>query len=211
MICMPTGIKAFSRLFARGCATVLPGLFATLVSNPTLASECKTVGENLVLDTAFASFDAPYSQRKWHSSEHTTKRSFTYTVEDGVLTIEQVATEPWAVVSQTVDARGLAGKSVKYSAQIKLDLTPAPRSANLKNGGGLLLWAKKGSRLLLDSTMEHEPYMGTSDWVDVEVVKKIPKGVTFVELGFIHQAGGKIAVRKPSLFLLDASAGGCVE
>ena len=195
----------------RARVTVILALCTVLWGAQSWGEDCSNtaVGENLILDTGFTTFGGRHNERQWSASEHTAQKSFKYTISEGVLAIEQVATEPWAIVTQVVDAKTVAGKTVKFSADIKLDLEQPTRAINLKVGGGLLMWVKKNGRMVLDSSMEHEPYMGKSDWVRVDVVKKIPAKANFVEIGFIHQAAGKILIRNPALFQVRVSSENC--
>ena len=48
--------------------------------------------------------------------------------------------------------------------------------------------------------------MGSHDWQRVSVVADLPKGIDFLLLGLVHQAGGTLQVRNPSLRKV---AGGC--
>lgn len=56
---------------------------------------------------------------------------------------------------------------------------------------------------MLNSKMEHQPNFGVHDWQSVEVVFQLPKNVTSLRLGLLHQAGGSIHVRNPALHEVD--------
>ena len=192
----------------------LPALFilglGACTEAPDRAPEnCAVKGPNFIADPQFATFGAPRSSRKWHVSQHATSESFKYAVTKDVLMIEQIGVEPWAIVTQSPDPESVRGKTLQFSAELKLDLTEPEAAHGFKLGGGLVLLAKRNGKILVNSNMDHEPHMGVSDWFSATIVVKIPAKTDYLRLGFINQAGGSIRVRNPSLRQIDRSKGDC--
>lgn len=167
---------------------------------------CDYKSENLLDDPGFATLDAPKSKRRWQFSEHAAGKSFEYGIKDGVLTIEQQGIEPWGMVKQTVNSKPLRGRLVEFKAELKLDLTQPAQPHGFTLGGGLSITAKSNNRLQLSSAMDHEPHMGKHDWFSARVVTPMPRQMNFLQVGFLHQAGGTMQVRNPSLRVV---ADGC--
>jgi len=170
---------------------------------------CDPLGDNFIGDPGFSTLFGSRSERQWHISEHSAGNSFEFAVDGGVLSIVKTGEEPWTIVSQAQEAPALAGKLVVLGAEIKLDLVDPIPAHGFKKGGGLSLSAKRNGKLLLSSQFDHEPHMGSSGWQAVRVVFAIPKGVDALRVGILHQAGGRLQIRNPSLRLVDTSAGHC--
>ena len=77
-------------------------------------------------------------------------------------------------------------------------------------GGGLNLTARSGdNRIVLQSKLQHEPWLGQTDWQPVRVIVDIPGNTESIELDFLHQASGVLQVRKPSFHPVDAASPAC--
>ena len=183
----------------RLCYSSIFFLALTACGKQAADSSCKAIGGNLLQDTVFTTVGAPRAQRQWQSSEHSAKGSFSYMAAEGVLTIEQKGLEPWMIVTQSPDAGLLAGKVVEFSADLKLDLAAPERAHGFKLGGGLALVAKNNGKLAVNSMLDHEPHMGIHDWQTVRVVVALPMMIDYLQVGFLHQAGGVMMVRNPML------------
>lgn len=179
------------------------GLSLTACGQQAPESGCAYIGENLLLDTGFTTLDSPRFERKWQSSEHGLGKSFSYSAKDGVLSIEQTGAEPWINVTQSIDTSALAGKRVEFSAHLKLDLAPSRAPHAFKLGGGLMLYARKNGKVVVRSTLEHEPHMGVHDWQTALIVVDLPQRIDFLQVGLLHQAGGAMQVRNPSLRVVN--------
>ncbi len=166
------------------------------------ASNACTGGDNLLQDTRFETLDAPRVQRQWLSSQHSTDISFSYTATDGVLTITQTGDEPWFLLAQSVDGTDWAGKRVRFSAELKLALELPETEHSFRKGGGLLLRARKGGRVVLSSEFEHQPNMGQHDWQQISITRDVPPGADNFQVGFQHQAGGHLQARNPELRII---------
>jgi hypothetical protein len=181
-------------------------LLLVACGNTVETPNCEYASENLIDDPAFATLGAPRSKRRWQFSEHAAGKSFEYGASDGILTIDQQGIEPWGMVKQTVNAKPLRGRLVEFTADLKLDLTQPTQPHGFKLGGGLSITAKSNNKLQLSSTMDHQPHMGKHDWFNARLVAPLPRQMNFLQVGFLHQAGGVMQVRNPSLRVV---ADGC--
>lgn len=190
-----------SRLITAGL--LLAALAACSDSNtesPARASgQCEGRGKNLLQDPGFETVGGSRRERKWTGSQHGGEPSFSYSASDGGLLIEKTGSEPWFILTQVIPRDDIPGRRVIFSAEIKLDLQPPAIPHAFKQGGGLTLTAMANGKAVVRSMMEHEPHMGRTDWQPVQVVADLPKRAQIVRLGFIHQADGRIQVRKPAL------------
>ncbi len=185
-------------------AAILPASGQAIAAQPVAA--CEYASGNLLADTAFTTLEARWNQRKWQYSQHTTNTSFSYAAMEGTLSFEKTGSEPWGLLSQYMDIEGLQGKRVEFSTEVKLDLVEPEIAHGFGYGGGLSILAKQGNRTVVNSSLEHEPRLGTHDWQRISVVFDLPTGTTSLRVGFLHQAGGKMQVRNPALRVV---AGGC--
>ena len=174
-------------------------------TEPGLSAQCSG-GENLLANPDFGASAAAAGLSPWRGSQHAGEPSFRTTAAKGVLTIEKIATQPWYRLAQTPQARALRGEALVFRAEIKLALDTVNVSHNFTRGGGLqvLVWGDPdpvmgGDRLLFDSTLEHEPRLGTTDWVQISIPFTVSPTATRMSVGFVHQANGSMQVRNPEL------------
>ena len=136
----------------------------------------------------------------WGYSQHGGNRSFATTVEDGRINFSRIGDEPWGIVSQTITDSLLSGRTVRYSADLKGDVS------NIVTHGfgaksGLYLRYGQGRATIL---AEHEPNVGQWDWQRVELEVRVPEGFDYVEVGFLYQGGeGVLSARAPKVELLE--------
>ena len=183
-------------LTAAGCTLLLlTACGEGLSERPT----CEYTSGNLLSDPEFSTLMQPMNARAWSYSQHAGDKSFEYSASDGILTFERVGGESWGLLAQRVDPGELGGRRVEYSAELKLDLKEPADTHGFGYGGGLSLLAKVYNRVALTSSLDHEPPMGVHDWRPVRVVVDLPVGADYLRVGFLNQAGGKYAVRNPSL------------
>lgn len=156
--------------------------------------------ENLLQDTAFTR-EGEFA-RAWRMAQHTGELSFSTEASQGVLEIRRIATQPWMLFRQTVSDPRLSGATVVYSAEIKGDLPVEPRLHGFDHVGGLYIKVGRGKARLA----EHEPNHGQWDWQVLTYEEKIPVGETSLRAGFVHQSGGALWARNPSLVIT-----GCAE
>jgi len=177
------------------------------------ASLCEYTGDNLIRD---ANFSQPGNGRRlehWTSAQHAGENSYRTVIEDGVLTVEKIGTQPWFVFRQRIDTPGLAGKRLALNAELSLELSSPARDRGLAEGGGLLLTARSRAggkgKVLMSAPLLNEPRIGRVDWHSAQIVVQLPEKTRSVEVGFLLQADGTLQVRKPSLYQVDETAGPC--
>ena len=159
-------------------------------------SACKT-SENLLVDTTFTRKGE--FARAWRTAQHAGEPSFSTKVTDGVLEIRLIATQPWMLFRQTVKDRRLSGATVRYSAELKGDLPDEPKLHGFDHIGGLYLKVGRDKVRLA----EHDPNHDQWDWQEFSYEEVIPPGVTSVRAGFVHQSGGALWAKNPSLVIVD--------
>jgi len=178
-----------------GCQSAQPGSLNTAPGEASVAA-CDS-SENLLLDTAFTREGE--SAPTWRQTQHTGEPSFSVTTEGGVLEIRRIATQPWTLFFQNVEDARLSGANIRYTVELKGELPTDPPLHGFDHIGGLYLrLGKRGGSLA-----EHEPNSGQWDWQPVTVEASVPKGVTAIRAGFVHQAGGALWARSPSLVIVD--------
>jgi hypothetical protein len=171
---------------------------------------CEYASGNLLEDPGFSTLDAPRRERAWHFSQHAGDTSFRYDAKDGTLNFVKIGSEPWGLLTQSLNTEGLKGKRVEFSAELKLDLSLPRDTHGFGYGGGLSLLAKQINlaeninKIRLSSSFDHDPHLGAHDWQRVSVVVDLPTGISFLRSGFVHKAGGKMQVRNPALRIVVA-------
>lgn len=163
------------------------------------AEECEGF-EALLIDPAFETLWQQGSP--WRYRQHAGATSFSLTVNDEQLDFTRTGGEPWAIYRQTITDSRLSGRSVRYSAELKGNV-----SDEVTHGFG----AKSGLFLRLgprpDANMaDHEPNVGQWEWQRVTVEATVPEIFDYVEVGFIYQGGeGMLSAKAPKLELADCS------
>ena len=173
-----------------------PSQDAADTNSAAAASDCRS-SDNLLRDPLFT--NNPEYGRGWRMSQHTGDLSFEVTVDDGLLQMKRIDKEPWMLYRQTVESAALAGATVHYSAELKGDAPGEPMLHGFDHIAGLYVKAGREPARLAD----HEPNVGQWDWQLVTMEEKIPAGVTSVRVGFVHQAGGTLWARNPSLVIVS--------
>lgn len=196
----------FSRL---GLGATLLSMAGTLVScaAPSGESDSNKLSNvvcegplELVTDSVFATMNNVGSQ--WRYRQHSGDQSFRVVAEDDTITFRRIGPEPWAVFRQTITDERLSGATIRYSADLRGDVSPDVTH---------MFGAKAGLFLQLgnhpDAFMgDQDPSNGQWDWQTFTVTKTVPVGVNSVKVGFIHQAGeGAIEARNPSLVLVNCA------
>ena len=184
-------------------ASVMPLLGCAGVADPSAGSEKNldnrrcAASENLLVDTGFTR-EGDYA-RAWRMAQHTGELSFSTNASDGVLELRRIANEPWMLMRQLVSDARLSGATIRYTAELKGDLPSEPKLHGFDHIGGLYLKVGRGKARLA----EHEPNADQWDWQTFSYEAQIPKGVTNLRAGFVHQSGGVLWARNPSLVILD--------
>ena len=194
----PRRLALLSSLFIWGltACTTAPNQGAEAASNATKTDSCRS-SDNLLIDPLFT--NDPALGRGWRMAQHTGDLSFNVSADEGTLKIERIGEEPWMLYRQTVQATKLSGATLRYSAEIKGDAPGEPMLHGFDHVAGLYIKAGRERAQLAN----HEPNVGQWDWQPVTIEKQVPAGVTSVRVGFVHQAGGTLWARNPSLVIVD--------
>jgi hypothetical protein len=185
------------RLLALVCAVIF--------SEFSLAATELCDSPNLIADATFETSNSTEVRNAWSAIEHSTPGSFAVSSEDGTLTIEKVGEEPWFIYRQRIKAKDFAGKTVRFSAQLKFDTDAPSEEGKVQHGAGMFFEVRNRSRRkVMGSIMDHEPNYGKTDWVPVTLEFKLPGNVLDVAPGFIHQANGSLQIKAPSLVAIEA-------
>lgn len=161
------------------------------------AEECEGF-ESLLLDPTFDSFAQEGSA--WRYRQHTGPSSFSLTVNDGQLDFSRTGPEPWAIYRQKITDPRLSGRLVRYSAEMKGEVSDEVTHAFGAKSG---LFLRLGPRP--DANMaDHDPNIGKWDWQRVTVEATVPEMFDYLEAGFIYQGGeGMLSARAPRLELVE--------
>ena len=152
----------------------------------------------LIADPLFATINDTDSQ--WQYSQHAGKRSFKVDASEGTITFERIGEEPWAIFVQTITDERLGGAAVRYTADLRGDVSPDVTHFFGAKAGLFLQIGQHPDAYMGDQ----DPSVGQWDWQTFSVTKTLPEGVNVVKVGFIHQAGeGAIEARNPSLVLVN--------
>ena len=171
---------------------------------------CRSGESNYLLDADFALEGASKGSPHWVALQHAGEKSAEIAIENGVLTIARTESQSWYFFKQKVRSDDFRGATIAFEADIKLDLLPREKGGIPDYGAGLSVAAYNGNgRLLRNSSLEHEPHRGRSDWVPVQVVLELPVFTRVLNVGFMHQANGVLQVRNPSLRLVEGSSENC--
>ncbi len=182
-----------------------------ILADCTGGNDCsQPLSENMFSNPRFE-LDEHGKPRQWSSTQHAGTRAYRVTAEDGILTIGKFDEQAWFYIAQKVQIPDRVGQQLRFSAEIKLDMTEDPGHA-FRQGGGLSLAIRGGSgagsnKVLLSSLLDHEPRLGKTDWAPVAVTVVVPPGAKTVTAGFLHQANGTLEVRNPGLHQVKESCG----
>lgn len=180
-----------------GCATGSAPPYPSTASESGLDNRHCTASENLLVDTGFTR-EGDYA-RAWRMAQHTGELSFSTEANEGVLELRRIAMEPWMLMRQTVKDSRLSGATILFTAELKGDLPSKPTLHGFDHIGGLYLKVGRGKVRLA----EHEPNAEQWDWQTFSYEEEIPEGITSLRAGFVHQSGGVLWAKNPSLVILD--------
>ncbi len=180
-----------------GCATESAPPDSSAALESALDDRRCTTSENLLVDTGFTR-EGEHT-RAWRMAQHTGELSFSTEANEGVLELRRIATQPWMLMRQTVKDSRLSGTTIRYTAELKGDLPSEPKLHGFDHIGGLYLKVGREKAQLA----EHEPNAEQWDWQTFSYEQEIPEGITSLRAGFVHQSGGVLWARNPSLVILD--------
>ena len=184
-------------LVATSVATLCLAAFSSFSQGAEL---CELKGPNYLQDADFALEAADKRSKHWAGIQHAGERSFDAQIDDGVLTISRIATQPWYLFRQRIPPGDLGGELMAFTAELKLDLTPPQTMFSFfsKSGGGMQLIVRSRNGSSLEAIFPHEPHMGSSDWFTAQAVVQVPRDVAVIEASFRHEADGSFQVRNAS-------------
>ena len=172
-------------LWSRTCFALLTVFLGAIA--PAHGQQCRPP-LNLLEETDFVGAGGA---GLWMARQHARSGSYALAVDDGVLSITKVGKEPWYTLTQTVAKGGLSGRTVRYEADLKLNITDPTPAHGFPYEAGLFFGARnRQKRYLIRSVAEHEPDSGDADWQRIVLEFEIPAKVSELEAGFFHQAGG---------------------
>ena len=154
----------------------------------------------LITDPLFATISDVGS--KWQYRQHSGENSFRVTAKESTITFERIGSEPWAVLRQTITDERLGGATIRYTADLRGDVSSEVTHMFGAKAGLFLQLGKHPDAFMGDQ----EPSAGQWDWQTFSVTETLPVGLNSVRVGFIHQAGeGAIQARNPSLVLVNCA------
>lgn len=160
-----------------------------------------TDDKNLFHDPKFTGFGDQTGL--WTYLQHTGKRSFDVFVSDGELEIRRIDKEPWMLFFLSVTDPSLGGETVRFSAELKGDAPAEPSIHGFPHVAGLYLKVGHHRNAVI---AEHTPNNGSWDWQRVTVEKFVPEGISELRVGFVHQSGGVLWARNPTLTFASCPA-----
>ena len=180
---------------------------AALAAAPGAEGCIRTVGDNLLENPRFE-LDEHGRRFRWAAMQHAGTKAYRVSVENGVLTISKFDEQAWFVFGQALEIPDRIGQRLRFSAEIRLDMTEDPGHAFEQGGGLSLVIRGKPNKLLLRSILDHEPRLGKTGWEPVAVTVVVPPGAETLTANFLHQANGTLKVRKPELRQVEETCGG---
>ena len=152
----------------------------------------------LITDPLFSTINDLGS--RWKYNQHGGDRSFTVDAKEGAIIFKRIGSEPWALLVQTITDGRLDGATIRYTAELRGDVSPDVSHLFGAKAGLFLRIGKRPDAFMGDQ----DPSNGQWDWQTYSVTKTLPVGENSVSVGFIHQAGeGAIQARNPSLVIVD--------
>ena len=156
--------------------------------------------DNLLTNTDFATVD------DWIYTQHAGELSFTVSNENAELEMARIAGEPWMMFRQKVSLPPGDEGTLRLSADLKGAVQTEPPLHAQAHISGLYLQA--GSRGDQAISADHSPNSGSWDWQRVSVTVPRAPGSTYAWAGFVHQGGGSLWARNPSLVLMECAESG---
>jgi hypothetical protein len=172
------------------------------------------VDPGLILNPRFEPGDAGVRIAHWSSSQHAGEPSYEIEGKDGVLVIRRIGKEPWGLVSQRVEASGLAGKQLEFSMELAGELEdtygPALEPAGLVvqvMGRGAADLPMMGKRHLLVMTDDPGLPVGKHGWARRSLRFEMPEARDLeLTVGVQMTEGGELRARAPQLRVLEDGA-----
>lgn len=172
---------------------------------------CLLEDRNYLNDADFALEDQSSRSKHWTGIQHAGEKSFAVSIDDAVVSIERIGSQPWFLYRQRLKATDLAGRKMAFSAELRL-LGPATGARDgVDPPVGLKLSALSASGKAL-SRLEQRLASGESiaDWQKVQLVSQLPPQTQTVELSFFYESEeGTLQVRSPSFREVSSASSVC--
>ena len=168
-----------------GCAAQPPA---------SVARPSCTESDNLLIDTGFTL--SRETDQRWQLSQHTGPQSFQLTSSDGALRIERIGDEPWMLLQQTVKDERFKGATLVYRVEMKGEGLEG--NFGFEPKAGIYTRIGTGGRAQL---APQGPNLGDWEWQTFEERIPLPSAVDRVQVGLVHQTGGVLLARNPSLVI----------
>jgi hypothetical protein len=103
-------------------------LVLSLIACSDASRHSPSVDPGLIMNPRFEPGEGAVRIAHWSSTQHAGVPSYEVEATDGTLVIRRIGKEPWALVSQSLDATELAGKQLEFSMELagELDETYGP-------------------------------------------------------------------------------------
>ena len=159
------------------------------------SADCET-SDNLLADSEVLTVGV---SKVWRYIQHAGETSFSLDIEEGELAITRFGNQPWMLLKQQIANAELSGAQIRFSAELKGDLPTDPSLHAFEHKAGLYIKIGRARAELAP----HEYNKETFDWQTVSLDRSIPAGVSKLEVGFVHQAGGTLWARSPELVIMS--------
>ena len=163
--------------------------------NSARTNDSCSESQNLFADTEFQGLD----QDTWSYVQHSGPQSFRVAGGEGELELARIGDEPWMLLTQQVALPELDPNlryTLEMSAELKGNVQTEPELHGFEHKAGLFI--RSGAA----SMAEHEPNSGVWDWQRMDMSVAPLPGSKSVQAGFLHQGGGTLWARDPSLKLI---------
>jgi hypothetical protein len=169
------------------------------VMEPLSGEECEAFA-SLLIDPEFQTWREAGSA--WRFEQHTGAQSFSVSQDNGELALTRIGSEPWMLYTQTVTDSRLAGRAVRYSAELKGDVAFETTHGFPSKAGLFLRIGPRPDAVMAD----HDPNVGEWNWQRITVERAVPEIFDYIEIGFIYQAGaGTVKARAPRISLAECA------
>ena len=170
---------------------------------------CLLAEENLLGDADFRLEAESRRSKFWTSIQHAGEKSFSVEIADAIVSIEKIGSQPWFLYRQRLQADDLAGQKIAFSAEVRLVGRAAVTAEPVGRPGGIKLAVLRGGRSHLHLDQRLKADRQPEQWQQLQLIAQLPPDTETVQLSFLHESGGVLQVRKPSLRLVDPASAGC--
>ncbi len=183
-------------------------LVASLFASCAFAADAPAPARGTPIPLANPGFEevSPSPRRfvGWQTSVHAVRDAYLFALDEtkphsGKLSmrVTRNSQEPWGAVHQNVKPQGLAGKTLEFSAWLRIEGNTGP---------GAVLTLRNFKAGAVDQVVTlSPPVTGTVGWKRYSVRLAIPPGTTGIEVNAMLQGDGTLWVDDAELVVLDAT------